>query len=49
MSDEGQDVAAREGAGPLTAQRAAVLRWGSKCEGRGRAGGGELPYEISYF
>lgn len=38
LCDEGQDVAAREGAGALTAQGAAVLRKGPNV--RGEAGQG---------
>lgn len=38
LRDEGQDVAAREGAGPLTAQRTQALRQADRDGGRGWGG-----------
>lgn len=49
LCDEVQDVAAREGAGPLTAQGATVLRMHPNMRGRAGLGVRVLPPKIRCF
>lgn len=49
LYDEGQDVAAREGAGALTAQGADVLRKGPSVRGEAGQGVRVLPPKIHFL
>ena len=49
LCDEGQDVAAREGAGALTAQGAAVLRKGPNVRGEAGQGVRVLPPKTHFL